>query len=191
MEASAAETATGGSSVRLRAFSSNHSVAQASAVYTIVFGVGNCGFWKDGSGFIVETATKNTVFSGKKRGFYPVENFVDFKRFFGSFPRVFQDDSPQSVENSVDSSVKKQEKPHKSKEFAGFTWIKSVFGAVDKFRLVLFFVENNFPQRKSKNLWKSHKLTNQRHKKERAGKPVLFGRIRVFYNVQINRSITP
>ena len=131
------------------------------------------------------------AFSGKKRGFYPVENFVDFKRFFGSFPRVFQGSSPQTVGNSVDSSVKKREKPRKSRGFSGFAWIKSIFGAVDKCRLVLFFVENNFPQRKSKNLWKSHKMTNQRHKKERTDKAVLFGRVWVFYNVQINRSITP
>jgi hypothetical protein len=37
MEASAAETATGGSSVRLPAFSSNHSVARQSGVYAILF----------------------------------------------------------------------------------------------------------------------------------------------------------
>ena len=69
--------------------------------------------------------------------------------------------------------------------------MKSSFEAVDKCRSVLFRVENNFPQRKAKKLWKSHKMTNQRHKKKRTVKAVLFGEVYAYYNVQINRSITP
>ena len=116
---------------------------------------------------------------------------MDSLLFLRRFPRVFPRVSPQTVENSVDSFAKMWKKPHKSRLFRGFNQVKSSFGVVGKCHSVLFFVENNFLQGKLKNLWKSHKLTKQSHKKKRAGNAVLFGSVCVFYNVQINRSITP
>ena len=57
----------------------------------------------------------------------------------------------------MDSFAKKWKKPRKSRLFRGFNKVKSVFDAVDKCHSVLFRVENNFPQRKARKLWKSDK----------------------------------
>ena len=95
---------------------------------------------------------------------------MDSLLFLRRFPPVFPRVSPQTVENSVDSFAKNWKKPRKSRLFRGFNQVKSSFGVVEKCRSVLFFVENNFLQGKLKNLWKSHKLTDQGHKKKRAAK---------------------
>lgn len=107
------------------------------------------------------------------------------------FPQVFPTTFPQPVEKSVDIPVKMWKKPRISKLFRDFTREKSAFDVVDKFRSVLSCVLSScgnflrvFQQKCS-----SKKQKAEPEAPSNQGDAVQS--LPIFYNVQINRSITP